>query len=41
MGYMAKNILRLPWEMGGFIAFIYFMIDHSGDILFQLINRAL
>ena len=41
LGFMATSILRLPWELGGFIAFIYFMIDNSGDVLFQMINRSL
>jgi hypothetical protein len=40
-GFLATCILRLPWEMGGFIAFIAFIIDNSADSIFQALNSAL
>jgi hypothetical protein len=37
-GYMAKNILRVPWEIGGFIATVGFMIGDFMDRMLHIVN---
>ncbi len=38
MGYMAKCILRVPWEIGGFLAIVSLMIDSFLQQMLQLVN---
>jgi hypothetical protein len=38
MGYMAKCILRVPWEIGGFLAIVSLMIDSFLQQALQLLN---
>lgn len=38
IGYMAKCVLRVPWEIGGFLAIIAMMIDSFLQQLLQVVN---
>lgn len=38
VAYMMKSVLRVPWEIGGFLAIVSFMMDNFMDQLLQVAN---